>query len=171
MFFLHRVQFFEYSKRQFIIHFTFVRVHPNLSIVSLLSALTTPVQIKSGSQTQIGLWAKLDKLLAKFDIFCDTFENFGDTQMCRDTRFEKHCPRPLSHLYKTPANILLKHFFLLLPSRKQLQRKTFLSKHTFINQARMQLHVNILSFLTTQVLYEIGCYFSQFTCCFNSVIK
>jgi hypothetical protein len=23
--------------------------------------------------------------------FGDTLENFGDTQMCRDTQFEKHC--------------------------------------------------------------------------------
>jgi hypothetical protein len=25
--------------------------------------------------------------------FCDTLENFGDTQMCRDTQFGKHCTR------------------------------------------------------------------------------
>jgi hypothetical protein len=24
------------------------------------------------------------------NFFCDTLDNFGDTQMCRDTQFEKH---------------------------------------------------------------------------------
>jgi hypothetical protein len=30
---------------------------------------------------------------AAIDFFGDTLENFGDTQMCRDTRFEKHWVR------------------------------------------------------------------------------
>ncbi len=29
----------------------------------------------------------------QLNFFHDTLENFGDTQMCRDTRFEKHCFR------------------------------------------------------------------------------
>ena len=29
----------------------------------------------------------------ELDFFGDTLDNFGNTQMCRDTRFEKHCLR------------------------------------------------------------------------------
>jgi hypothetical protein len=33
------------------------------------------------------------KIYLIINIFGDTLKNFGDTQMCCDTQFEKHCPR------------------------------------------------------------------------------
>jgi hypothetical protein len=29
--------------------------------------------------------------------FCDTLDNFGDTQKCRDTQFENHCTGLSNH--------------------------------------------------------------------------